>query len=144
MIILLGLLLLIAAVVVGTAAVLTNDGSTHALTGQFSVLGYHVTGSTGMLFLDGIVVGAVGLIGLVLVLSSARRTARRGRVARGELSQARHDTEIVGRDRDELAAAQRDGVQSNPQTVQPIPVPTLAAIPPDSSSSVANETRYRS
>jgi len=126
MIIVIGLLLLIAAVVVGTAAVLTNDGNVHAVTGQFSVLGYHVTGSTGMLFLDGIIVGVVGLIGLGLVVSSARRTARRGRVARGELTQARLDVGAVGRDRDRLAAQQRDPVESDAQTLQPIPEPTGA------------------
>lgn len=144
MIIVIGLLLLVAAVVVGTAAVLTNDGNAHAMTSQFSVFGYHVTGSTGMLFLDGIVVGVVGLIGFVLVVSSARRTARRGRVARGELTQARRDTEAVGRDRDQLAAQQRDAVQSNPQTLQPTPGPSFAATPPEPSSSVAGESRHRS
>ena len=122
-----GLLLLIGAVVVGTAAVLSNGGNAHAVTGQFSVLGYHVSGSTGMLFLDGIIVGVVGLIGLGLVVSSARRTARRGRVARGELTQARLDADAVGRDRDRLAAQRPDPAQSDSQPLQPTPGPPLAA-----------------
>src|SRR5664279_4837550 len=64
MLIVVGLILLIAAVVVGVAGVLANGGSAHALTHGFAVVGYHVTGSTGTLFLYGIVVGAVALFGL--------------------------------------------------------------------------------
>ena len=50
MIIMIGLVILIAAVVAGTAGVLSNSGSGHALTHPFAVFGYHVTGSTGTLF----------------------------------------------------------------------------------------------
>jgi hypothetical protein len=57
MIIILGLIILVAAVIAGIAGVLTNGGSGHALTHGFSVFGYHVTGSTGTLFLYGIVAG---------------------------------------------------------------------------------------
>ena len=56
MIIIIGLIILVAALVTGAAGVLGNGGSAHALT-HFSVLGYHVTGSAGTLFLYGIVVG---------------------------------------------------------------------------------------
>ena len=82
MIVILGLIIVVAAVVVGVAGVLGNGGSGHALTHGFSVLGYHVTGSTGTLFLYGIVVGAVAVFGLWLLLAGARRTSRRGRAAR--------------------------------------------------------------
>jgi hypothetical protein len=54
MIIILGLVVLIAAVVVGVAGVLGNRGIGHALEHPFVVLGYHVTGSSGRLFLYGI------------------------------------------------------------------------------------------
>ena len=57
MIVILGLIILVAAVVVGVTGVLSNGGSGHALTHGFAVFGYHVTGSTGTLFLYGIVVG---------------------------------------------------------------------------------------
>ena len=63
MIIIVGLVVLIAAVVVGAAGVLPNGGGGHALTHPSAVLGYHVTGSTGTLFLDGIVVEAGALAG---------------------------------------------------------------------------------
>ena len=82
MIIILGLVILLAAVIVGLAGIFTNSGSTHDLTHGFAVFGYHVTGSTGTLFLYGIVVGAIGLLGLSLLLAGARRSSRRGRVAR--------------------------------------------------------------
>jgi hypothetical protein len=102
MIVILGLIILVAAVVVGVAGVLGNGGSGHALTHGFAVFGYHVTGSTGALFLYGIVVGAVALAGLSLLLAGARRTSRRGSAARRGLRQARRETAAVTADRDDL------------------------------------------
>lgn len=78
MLVIIGLILLIAAIVIAVAGVLTNGGSEHAITDDFSILGYHVTGSTGTLFLFGVVVGAVGVAGLALLLAGARRSSRRG------------------------------------------------------------------
>jgi hypothetical protein len=102
MIIILGLVVLVAAVVIGVAGVLVNHGSGHALVDPFAVFGYHVTGSTGMLFLYGIVVGAIGVAGLSLLLAGARRTSRRGSAARRGLRQSRQETAAVSRDRDDL------------------------------------------
>ena len=102
MIIIIGLVILIAAVVAGVAGVLSNSGSGHPLTHHFAVFGYHVTGSTGTLFLYGIVVGALGLLGLSLLLAGARRTSRRGREARRGLRQSRRETAAVSQDRDDL------------------------------------------
>ena len=102
MFIILGLIILVAAVVVGVAGVLTNHGSAHLLTHRFTVLGYHVNGSTGRLFLYGIVVGAVAVFGLSLLLSAPRRTSRRGSVARQGLQQSRDETAAVTEDRDDL------------------------------------------
>jgi hypothetical protein len=102
MIVILGLIILLAAVIVGVAGVLSNGGSGHALTHGFSVFGYHVTGSTGTLFLYGVVVGAVALAGLCLLLAGARRTSRRGRAARRGLRQSRQQTAAVSQARDDL------------------------------------------
>ena len=99
MFVVLGLIILVAAVVVGVAGVFNNVGSGHALTHSFSVFGYHVTGSTGALFLYGIVIGAAAILGLGLLLTGARRTSRRGRAARRELKQSRGQT-AVSQDRD--------------------------------------------
>jgi uncharacterized membrane protein YciS (DUF1049 family) len=107
MIIIIGLVILIAAVVVGVSGVLSNSGSGHPLTHHFAVFGYHVTGSTGTLFLYGIVVGALAMLGLSLLLAGARRTSRRGRQARRGLTQSRRETAAVAQDRDDLLS-QRD------------------------------------
>jgi hypothetical protein len=82
MIVIVGLVVLLVAVIVGLTGVLTNAGPTHLLTENFSVLGYHVTGSTGTLFLFGIVIGAVAMLGLSVLLAGAQRTAGRGPRAR--------------------------------------------------------------
>jgi len=102
MIVILGLIILVAALVVGVAGVLSNAGSAHALTHGFAVLGYHVTGSTGTLFLYGIVVGALAMLGLSLLLAGARRTSRRGRASRRDLEQSRRETAAASQQRDDL------------------------------------------
>jgi hypothetical protein len=70
-----------------------------------------VTGSTGTLFLYGIVVGALGLLGLSLLLAGARRTSRRGREARHGLTRSRRETAAVSRDRDDLIS-QREAARA--------------------------------
>ena len=106
MMVIVGLIVLFVAVIVGTVGVLGNAGGTHPLAENFSVLGYHVTGSTGTLFLSGIVVGAVGLLGLSVLLAGARRSANRGRDARRELARAQRETTFVNRDRAQLLERQ--------------------------------------
>ena len=101
MIVIVGLVVLHAAVIVGVTGVLTNAGPDHPLTENFSVFGYHVTGSTGTLFLFGIVVGAVAMLGLSVLLAGARRTAGRGRDARRDLQRSRRETAFPTRDRDQ-------------------------------------------
>lgn len=111
MIVVVGLIILIAAVVVGVAGVLANAGSGHALTHGFAVFGYHVTGSTGTLFLYGIVIGAVAVLGLGLLLSGARRTSRRGQAARRGLKESRRETALAREDRADLVD-QRDAARA--------------------------------
>jgi hypothetical protein len=106
MIIIFGLVILVAAVIAGVAGVLANGGHAHEAT-HFAVFGYHVTGSTGTLFLYGIVTGALALAGLSLLLAGARRTSRRGSAARRGLKQSRRETATVSQDRDDLIG-QRD------------------------------------
>ena len=91
MLVIVGLTILLAAAIVSIVGGLSNTGAAHPLTENFSVFGYHVTGSTGSLFLFGIVVSAVALLGLSVLLAGARRTAGRGRDARLE-HQQRSDT----------------------------------------------------
>ncbi|MEV7884014.1 hypothetical protein ACWD3I_10900 [Streptomyces sp. NPDC002817] len=111
--IILGLVILVAAVVIGVAGVLSNSGSAHEFTGGFSVFGVDVTGSTGTLFLYGIVVGAAALFGLSLLMTGTRRTARRGRTARRELEQNRRETAAAEQDRGVLIN-ERDSARAQP------------------------------
>ena len=108
-----GLVVLLVAVIVGFTGVLTNAGAAHPLTESFSVFGYNVTGSTGTLFLVGIVVGAVAMLGLSVLLAGARRTAGRGRDARRELKRSQRETEFLNRDRDQLLERQHVGTASS-------------------------------
>lgn len=100
MIVIVGLVLLLFAVIVGFIGVLNNAGAAHPLSENFSVLGYHVTGSTGTLFLFGIAIGALAMLGMSVLLAGARRSAGRGRDARRELQRSRREAEFVNRDRD--------------------------------------------
>jgi len=126
MLVVVGLIVLLAAVIVGIVGVLSNAGPTHSLTENFSVFGYHVTGSTGTLFLFGIVVGAVALLGLSVLLAGARRTAYRGRDARRRLARSERETAFVKHDRDTLLEGQHVGANAsgltNPEgTTTPLP-----------------------
>jgi hypothetical protein len=102
-------------VIVGTVGVLGNAGASHPLAENFSVLGYHVTGSSGTLFLSGIVVGAVGLLGLSVLLAGARRSAVRGRDARRDLARAQQETAFVNREHSQ--ELEREGGADTDSTV---------------------------
>ena len=69
----LGLLLLVAAAIVTLVGVLTNSGGAHALNSDFSLFGYHFHGSAGQLLLIGVIVGAVGMLGLNMLLAGIGR-----------------------------------------------------------------------
>lgn len=98
MFVVIGLVVLLIAAIVGVTGVLTNAGAAHPLTENFAVFGYHVTGSTGTLFLFGIVIGALAMLGLSVLLAGARRTAVRGRDARRELGRPQRETAFLNRD----------------------------------------------
>ncbi|MER5730805.1 hypothetical protein ABT084_21180 [Streptomyces sp. NPDC002138] len=132
MILILGLIILIVALILAVAGVMANLGSAHELTNDFSVLGYHVTSSTGALFLYGIAIGAAVVLGLALVLAAARRAARRNRFARhGESLPTKRESAVVDRERKDLIE-QRDAARAetaqalgddHPRTAAPAPAP---------------------
>ena len=109
MLVIIGLIVLLVAVIVAVMGVLGNTGPAHPLTENFSVFGYHVTGSTGALFLFGIVIGAVAMLGLSVLLAGASRTAGRGRDARRDLERSQRETAFANRDRDTLLEHQQVG-----------------------------------
>jgi hypothetical protein len=123
MIVIVGLVVLLVAVIVGFTGVLTNAGAAHPLTENFSVLGYHVTGSTGTLFLFGIVIGAVAMLGLSVLLAGARRTAGRGRDARHQLTRSQRETAFLNQERDQRLEHQQAGAPTA-STVNRQPAPT--------------------
>ena len=127
MIVIVGLVVLLVAVIVGLTGVLTNAGPTHPLTENFSVLGYHVTGSTGTLFLFGIVIGAVAMLGLSVLLAGAQRTAGRGRDARHQRENSQRETELLNRDRDQRLERQLRGAATG-SPVNPQAATTLAQV----------------
>ncbi|MFC9872747.1 hypothetical protein [Nocardia salmonicida] len=96
MIVFLGLVLFIAAVVIGTAGVLSNSGPTHTLSDDFSLLGYHINATSGTLFLWAVVLGALGMLGLVLLTAGAHRSSQRLRQTKADLRLARR-TNTSGR-----------------------------------------------
>jgi uncharacterized membrane protein YciS (DUF1049 family) len=71
----LGLLILAAAVVVGVAGVAANTGAAHQLPGGVALFGYHINTSTGKLFFFGLVIGAIGTVGLLMMADGLRRNA---------------------------------------------------------------------
>ena len=87
MIVIAGLVIVAVTVIAGVAGVLANSGHTNAVT-HFAVLGYHVTGSTGTVFLYGTVVGVLAMLGLSLLAADAGRNSRRGLAARASLAQS--------------------------------------------------------
>jgi uncharacterized membrane protein len=98
MITLIGLVVLIAAIVVGVAAVVANTGDAHRLPGDFVVFNQHYIGSTGILFLCGIILGAIGMFGLILLLTGAWGTSHRNMSARREIKQSRREMAAIRKD----------------------------------------------
>jgi hypothetical protein len=124
MIVIIGLIVLVVAVIVGFTGVLANAGPAHPLTENFSVLGYHVTGSTGTLFLFGILVGAVAMLGLSVLLAGARRTAGRGRDTRDQLARSERETAFLNQERAQrLEHQQADTAGGSAVNPQPAPTP---------------------
>jgi len=122
-IVIVGLIVLLIAAIVGFTGVLANAGPAHPLTENFSVLGYHVTGSTGTLFLVGIVVGVAAMLGLSVLLAGARRTASRGRDTRDQLAKSQRETAFLNQERDQRVEQQPISATSGP-AVNPQPSPT--------------------
>ncbi len=120
MLVIVGLIVLLFGVIVGLVGVLSNAGPAHPLTGHFSVLGYHVTGSTGTLFLFGMVVGAVAMLGLSVLLAGARRSAGRGRNARRDLQSSQRETALLNQDRDRLLELRRHGGAATGAPANPV------------------------
>jgi hypothetical protein len=100
-----GFLLLVAAAVVAVAGIDANRGSAHALPGSFDIFGHHLTGTTAKLFAGGMLVGAVGAVGLCLLIAGVQRRARMSTAIRRDRTLTRRENRALTRERDKLAAA---------------------------------------
>jgi hypothetical protein len=102
MIVIIGLLILITAAGVAVAGVAANSGSAHLLGDSFVIFGQSVTGlSIGQVFLFGIIVGVVGMLGLVMLFGTfnARLVSRGSRRA---LRGSRRESATLRLDRERL------------------------------------------
>jgi len=110
----LGLLLFIGAGVIGTEGILDNRGASHRLPNGFNAFGYTMHGPTGQLFFWGIVVGAVAMLGLVLIGGGLRAAVKRRYAARKD------------------AAWRKNNDQETQPVVVPV-VPELVSVPSERS-----------
>lgn len=99
----LGLLVLAAAGVTALVGALANSGGDHALNRSFELFGYSVQGSSGRLFAYGVIVGAVGMLGLNMLLAGLGRGFRSRLSRRRELKETRGEAETLQEERDRLA-----------------------------------------
>ncbi len=110
-----GLLLLAAAVAVGATGVAANTGTEHQLSSGFTLFGYHLHGSAGRLYLAGLVIGAVAMLGFMMVAEGLRRDA----ALRRELGRFRRD-----------ARARRRAEAGGPGKTAPVVTAPAAATAP--------------
>ncbi|WP_160311257.1 hypothetical protein [Streptacidiphilus anmyonensis] len=87
---------------------MSNTGSAHGLGGGFSVFGYELTGSESRLFLFGIVVGALAVVGLGILVAGARHRSRLGRLARADVRESRKQAAVAWRERDRAAEQHKE------------------------------------
>ena len=100
----LGLVLLVIAAVVALVGIFSNLGNSHHLGRTVDLLGYHLHGSAGKLLLVGVIIGAVGMLGLNMLLAGIGRGFKRSINQRKERRLERHQARNVAQDRDHLAA----------------------------------------
>jgi len=112
MIVILGFLLLLAAGGIAVAGLAGNQGS--AAAGEsFVLLGQSVTLSLGQIFLVGLVVGAVGMLGLSMLLGTFNRRSA-SRRSRSDLTASRRESAVLRDDRDRLTRRLDDRPTATP------------------------------
>jgi hypothetical protein len=117
MIVVLGLLVLAVAATISIVAVASNGGGGHPLGGDFTVAGLHLSGlSTGQLFLYGVVVGTIGMLGLSMLLGTfsqrmaSRSSRRRLKGSQLEAEALRVDHERLSQQLDDERAGNRQAI----------------------------------
>lgn len=103
--ILLGLLLMLGAIALSSAVIWANQGVFEQSAGTFTLLGYTVDMTVTQVFLAGLIIGALGFMGVVMTMSGAGRRARRRAVTRRQL---REQESQLREQESRLAALQRE------------------------------------
>jgi len=137
MIVVIGLLVLIAAAGVAVAGTAANSGGAHPLGDSFVIFGQSLTGfSVGQVFLFGIVVGVVGMLGLAMLFGTfnrrlaSRRSRRALKGSRRESAALRADrerlTQQLDDERSERGRRPDADISGDPSTA-PAPAPVSTA-----------------
>ncbi|WP_067570362.1 LapA family protein [Nocardia acidivorans] len=118
-----GLIALVAAVAVGVAGIVANSGESHMLQGGFTVFGHTYVGSAGLLFAYGILIGAIGVSGLIMLLAGTWTTSRRGLAARRDLRQSRREMAAARKELGKPVTPAAPAGRLAPPAAQPAPAP---------------------
>jgi hypothetical protein len=97
----LGLVILAIASIIALAAGLGNSGSDHTVI-NFTVLGMDVEGSSGRIFVYGVALGAVGMLGLNMLLAGIGRGFKSKIRNHRELKEEHHHSAELQQERDRL------------------------------------------
>src|SRR5690349_6235315 len=84
-VIVLGLLLILGAIALSSALIWANQDVFEKSAGTFTLLGYTADVTVTQVFLAGLIIGALGLMGIVMAMSGTGRRARRRAVTRRQL-----------------------------------------------------------
>ncbi|HET6732850.1 hypothetical protein [Mycobacterium sp.] len=126
MLVIVGLIVLLLVGLVAIVGVLTNAGAGHPPIENFVVFGYHPTGSTGTLFLLGIMVGVVASLGFAALITGARRSASRAADTRRVAARIRRETAFINRDHDtRFEHQQRADIAPNVTPAEGVPTHQL-------------------
>ena len=83
--ILLGLLLMLGAIALSSAAVWTNQDVFEKPAGTFTLLGYSIDLTITQVYLAGLIIGALGFMGIMMIMSGIGRRAGRRAATRRQL-----------------------------------------------------------
>lgn len=144
MIIIIGLVVLIGAVIIGVAGVAANTGEVRTSPSDFGVFDYHFTASAGELFLYGIAIGAIGMLGLSLLLAGVWRSSRRNSAARRDLRQSRRELAAQEKAKAKAADQRRSTPPAAPPSAATPPAtkPTAQVTPPQGGKPVWSWNRF--
>jgi hypothetical protein len=84
-VILLGLLLMLGAIALSSAVVWTNQDVFEKPAGTFTLLGYSMDLTVSQVYLAGLIIGALGFMGITMIMSGIGRRATRRAATRRQL-----------------------------------------------------------